>query len=870
MGIIVHVAGAYNGKAINDATRDLETMRSKAVWAASDIQGKFSIAGQSIASTGKTLSTRLTLPILAGGAAAMKFSADFSRGMGNVATLLPGNAARVDELKQGIMELGPATGKSLEDMSGGLYQTLSAFGDNADTLKILEINAKAATAGVAETTDAINLTSAVTKGYGDTSAKAVQQASDLALLTVRLGQTTFPELAGSIGKVIPVAQNLGVTQEEVFATMATFTGVTGKAADVSTQMRGALQALLAPSAAAAKAIKKAGYESGAALIKEKGMAGAINFLSDAAEKSGKPLQEYIGSVEGQTIALGLAGAQAKDYETKLKSMGDASGTTGAAFGEITDGAGKTAFTFDQMKAKAQVAATQLGDGIAPAMSSAVDAAGPLIDKVMQVADSFSNASPETQQMIIKIGAAVAALGPFLIILGKVVQGASAVIGGIKSTASVIGSIGGGVKSGVQALGRLRDGFKDAGAAQSVFSGKMGTVGGAMRKMADATLSGAKALGTKAIEYGKAGAAALVHGARVVISTAASVAAAAAAKAWAAAQWILNAALNANPISLIVIGIGLLIGAFILAYNKVGWFRDGVNAVFGAIKTVVMTVFGFIKAYFTTMFTIYRTIFTVAWNAIRGVVMGVWNVIKTVVTTYINTVKTIISTVLGTIKTLWTNGWNAVKNFVTTAWSNIKTAVTDGIGGVIGFVKGIPGKIMDALGNLGSTLFNAGKDLIQGLIDGASSLLKNIGKFFLDKLPGWIQTPFKKALGIASPSKVFKGYGKNVIQGFAQGVMGSVGLVDRAMSTMAGKATDVAVNATAGVTFGATASGGLAFAGSAGGAGSRGGTSVTLAAGAVVVQVAPGTTAADRAAITGGVQDGVEGALRRVLMEVRAS
>ena len=38
-------------------------------------------------------------------------------------------------------------------------------------------------------------------GYGDTSAAAVAKASDLALLTVRLGQTTFPELAASIGRV---------------------------------------------------------------------------------------------------------------------------------------------------------------------------------------------------------------------------------------------------------------------------------------------------------------------------------------------------------------------------------------------------------------------------------------------------------------------------------------------------------------------------------------------------------------------------------------------------------------------------------------------------------------------------------------------
>jgi len=59
-------------------------------------------------------------------------------------------------------------------------------------MKVLEINSKAAAGGVATTRDAIDLTSAVTKAYGDTSAAAVQGVSDLALETVRLGQTTFP------------------------------------------------------------------------------------------------------------------------------------------------------------------------------------------------------------------------------------------------------------------------------------------------------------------------------------------------------------------------------------------------------------------------------------------------------------------------------------------------------------------------------------------------------------------------------------------------------------------------------------------------------------------------------------------------------
>lgn len=383
---------------------------------------------------GGKLTRSLTLPILGAGVAVGKVSIDFSRGMGDVASLLPGNTQRINELRNEVLRIGPAAGASLGDVSRGLYQTLSAFGDTADTAKILENNAKAARAGAASVADAIALTSAVTKSYGDTSAKAVGQASDLALLTVRMGQTTFPELAGSIGLVTPLTKALGASQEELFATMATFTGVTGGASEVSTQLRGALQGLMAPTADAAKAIDAAGYSSGRALVEQEGLAGAIEFLVGAAEKSGKPLQAYIGSIEGQTLALGLAGAQGKTYRKNLEAMGDAAGTTDEAFRSSTTGVGEQAFAWDQAKVKAEKLLVTLGDGLGPATLDLIEAGKPLVEQVSQWAQSFADASPQTQQMVVKAIALTAALGPLVTVVGKLGTGVAGTIRGISSIA----------------------------------------------------------------------------------------------------------------------------------------------------------------------------------------------------------------------------------------------------------------------------------------------------------------------------------------------------------------------------------------------------------------------------------------------------
>jgi phage-related protein len=117
------------------------------------------------------------------------------------------------------------------------------------------------------------------------------------------------------------------------------------------------------------------------------------------------------------------------------------------------------------------------------------------------------------------------------------------------------------------------------------------------------------------------------------------------------------------------------------------------------------------------------------------------------------------------------------------WSNTVGMFSDGIGNIVGFFTGLPGKVWDAVKGLAGMLTDLGKNMIQGLIDGAGSLLKNLGKFFLDIVPDFIREPFKAALGINSPSKVFAGFGENITDGLVLGVGRGQGAVDSAMGSM---------------------------------------------------------------------------------------
>jgi len=402
--------------------------------------GRMKTVGGNIRGVGRTL-----LPLSAGfaavGGGAIKMATDFNAGMANVATLIPGNIERVEELKTTVQDMAVSVGKSTADLSGGLFQVISAFGDSAETAGILDVNARAAAAGLATTTDAINLTSAVTKGYNDTSLEAIQHVSDLAFMTNKLGQTTFPELAASMGRVVPLASELTVSQEELFGVMATATGVTGTASEVSTQLRGVLQSLLAPTKEMDFVFGQLGVTSGEALIQQEGLQGAIEAVVAEAEGSGMALQRFIGSIEGQTLALALTGAQADTFTDKLEAMNDVAGATDEAFREQSEGINEAGFLWKQLQQRVATAAQRFGDKLLPVLLDTFDALAPVGNKLLELLDWFGDLPAPVQRVAAIIGGLVAILGPVALAFGTVISAVGSLIATMGPVIALVAKVG---------------------------------------------------------------------------------------------------------------------------------------------------------------------------------------------------------------------------------------------------------------------------------------------------------------------------------------------------------------------------------------------------------------------------------------------
>ena len=323
------------------------------------------------------------------GTAAVKSAAEYEAQLANVSTLLTGTeaevAARTAEIGDQVLEISNRTGVATADLTDGMYQVVSAFGDSADAAAILETAAKSAAAGNATTTDSINLLSAVTKGYGDTSAEAVQQAADLAFATVRLGQTSFPELAAGMGKVIPLASTLGLEQEQLWGAMATLTGVTGSTAEVVTQMKATMQAFLSPSKNMQAALKNMGYESGQALLESKGLQGSLDALKDAVGGNELAFAGLFSSVEAQTAVLAMAGNQAENLTSKTAEMYEATGAANTAFERQTN---TLKYDIQMIKNLGANFLTQLGTNILPYVREFAEAALPVVSEALEKIGSY--------------------------------------------------------------------------------------------------------------------------------------------------------------------------------------------------------------------------------------------------------------------------------------------------------------------------------------------------------------------------------------------------------------------------------------------------------------------------------------------------
>lgn len=321
----------------------------------------------------------------------IKANLDFEKQLGKLQTLVPDNISQVQNYRQELLDMSQRTGKGLGELADATYEVGSAFGVTADTIAITEMAAKAATAAGAETKDAVNLMSAVTLAYGDSTAKANSKVSDLASLAANLGKTSLPEMAAGIGQVTGAAVQLGVSQEELFAIIGTAAGVTGPTSQMLTQLKATMTNLSAPTKDLQKLYKKLGITSIEAEIAQNGLVPTLEKIVKATDGSVKTTAKLFASDEARAFILPMVTKLSGRYGDTLKAMGKAEGSAAKAHDASTEGLARNAHAAELAEAKLKALQVAVGQGLTPAY---VEFLGLMVD----VADAMRDTNTEHETM----------------------------------------------------------------------------------------------------------------------------------------------------------------------------------------------------------------------------------------------------------------------------------------------------------------------------------------------------------------------------------------------------------------------------------------------------------------------------------------
>jgi TP901 family phage tail tape measure protein len=201
---------------------------------------------------------------------------------------------------------------------------------------------------------------------------------------------------------------------------------------------------------------------------------------------------------------------------------------------------------------------------------------------------------------------------------------------------------------------------------------------------------------------------------------------------------------------------------IVATAKAIWgaLSKAASTAWTAIKTAVMYVVNLLKAGLTTAWSAIKTAAAAVWTGIKTAAALAWKGIQTAI---IAPVKAVWGLISGPLKTLGSNiaaAWNAIKTAAGKAWDAVSKVVTDKVAAIANIAGKIKDKVVGALKGAGSWLYDAGKKIVTGLIDGITSMI--------DKLTGTINNLTGKISKFFPGSPVKEGPLKVLNRGYAGG------------------------------------------------------------------------------------------------------
>lgn len=365
-------------------------------------------AAERLGNIGRQMTYAVTAPLIALGTTAVREFAEFEMGLAKIEGLvgIPGDA--VHRLGQEVIGLATEVGKTPDELASALYFITSSGFEANEAMDVLRVSAKAATAGLGETQVVANAITTVMNAYGH-SAISATRATDILVAAVREGKAEGTDFAVSLGRVIPIAAQLGIPFEQVAGAMAGLTLTGARPTTSAIELAQIFSTLLGPTQEARRALASVGLtaEGLRDQMKVEGVIPTLNAISDAFGGNIEQIEKVFGNIRALRGALSLIGPNMVRNRQIIDELSGALGDTDRAFQVVTR---TVLFAWRRAMVMVNIALIHLGEILRPLAEFIIFAIG----KAVTAWEGFS---AETKRTITIVATLTAVVGPLLLLLG---------------------------------------------------------------------------------------------------------------------------------------------------------------------------------------------------------------------------------------------------------------------------------------------------------------------------------------------------------------------------------------------------------------------------------------------------------------------
>ena len=799
---------------IIETTEELKRLEEQAKQSATAVQ-EIAAKGEHLKEMGDKVSgvgekmLPATAAVVGLGTAAVKTAADFDSQMSKVAAISGATGDDLDALKEKAREMGAKTkfsaseaGEAFEYMAMAGWKT----GDMLDGIEGIMNLAAASGEDLATTSDIV--TDALT-AFGLSASDSGHFADILAAASSN-ANTNVSMMGETFKYAAPIAGALGYTAEDTALAIGLMANAGIKSSQAGTSLRKIMTEMQGE-------IKISGEAIGDVVIQTTNADGSMRELNDILMDcrtafSGLTESEKAAAAEtlvGKTAMSGflaIMNASEADVNKLSAAIDNCDGTSQKMADTMQD---NLEGQLTILKSQLQELAISFGEILMPAVRSFVSA-------LQKVVGWFNSLSDGTKRLITTLALLVAAIGPVLIVVGKVMSAMGTImtwvpkIAGAVSTvmswgpkiASAIGVVKGALSSLwavlmanpiiliVAAIAALvaafvylwnhSESFRQFWInlwenIKSAVTTAVEAVKAFLENAWTAISTTAQTVWTALSEFFTG----IWEGLKTIVTTVTEAISTAITTAWTAIYEFFEPLLSALQYLFETIwqAIQILIGMALEAISA------KIQEIWNGIVAFLSPILEGIRDFFQQIWTAISTTITNALNAIKTAVSNAWNSIKGTITSVMNAIHSTVSSIWNNIKSTVTSLMNTLKSSVVSIWNNMKSAIagvvsqiystiSSGFNQAVNFIKGLIGQA-----------YSWGRDLIMGIVNGIRSAIGAVAdaaRSVADSIRSFLHF----SVPDVGPLTDYESWMPDFMKGLAKGIEKSKGLVAGAMENVA--------------------------------------------------------------------------------------